>query len=63
VCVCVWSVQEGMVSVAVLMLPTLTTWEQPIRMSGIQLQRYWFIPRVLRFVPSLEGTMVLNAEL
>ena len=51
------------ISVADVLLPTLTTWGQPIRMSRIQLQREVFSPRVLSLVMSFEGTMVLNDEL
>ena len=36
---------------------------RPVRRSRIQLQRDVFSPRVLSLVTSLEGTMVLNAEL
>ena len=46
-----------------VLLPTLTTWERPVRKSRIQLQREVFSPRVLSLVMSFEGTMVLNAEL
>ena len=45
------------VSVAEVLLPTLSIWGRPVRKSRIQLQR--FSPRV----PILEGNMVLNAEL
>ena len=51
------------VSVADVLLPTLTTWGRPDRKSSIQLQREFFSPRVLRLLMSLEDTMVLNAEL
>ena len=47
------------ISVADLLLPTLTTWVRPVR----KLQREVFSPRVLSLVMSFEGTMVLNAEL
>ena len=36
---------------------------QPVRKSRIQLQWVLFSPRVLCLVMSIEGTMVLNAEL
>ena len=36
---------------------------RPIRKSWIQFQRELFSTRVLSLVKSLEGTMVLNAEL
>jgi hypothetical protein len=45
-----------------VLLPTLTTRGLPIRKSSIQLQREVFSPRVLSYVMSFEGTMVLNAE-
>ena len=51
------------VSVADVLLPTLTTWGRQIRKSRIQLQREVFRPRVLSLVMSLGGTMVLNTEL
>ena len=51
------------VSVADVLLPTLTTWGWPVRKSRIQLQREMFSPIALSLVMSLEGTMVLNAEL
>ena len=51
------------ISVADVLLPTLTTWGRPVRKSRIQLQRELLSPRVLSLVLSFEGTMVLNAEL
>ena len=51
------------ISVVDVLLPTLTTWGQPVRKSRIQLQREVFSPRVLSFVMSFEGTRVLNAKL
>jgi hypothetical protein len=51
------------ISVADVLLPTLTTWGRPVRKSRIQLQREVFSPRVLSLVMRFEGTMVLNAEL
>ena len=51
------------ISVADGLLPTLTTWELPVRKSRIQLQREAFSPKVLSLLTSFEGTMVLNAEL
>ena len=51
------------ISVANVLLPTLTTWGRPVRKSRIQLQRDVFSPRVLNLLMSFEGTMVLNAEL
>ena len=58
-------VQEGppVFSVANVLLPTLTTWGQPNRMSRIQLQKKVLSPRVLSLVMSFEGTMVLISEL
>ena len=49
--------------VADVLLPTLTTWGQPVRKSRIQFQREVFSPRVLSLVMSFEGAMMLNAEL
>ena len=51
------------ISVADVLLPTLTNWGRPVRKSRIQLQREVFSPRILSLVMSFEGTMVLNAEL
>jgi hypothetical protein len=51
------------ISVADVLLPTLTTWGQPVRKSRIQLQREVFTPRVLSLVMSFEGTMVFYTEL
>ena len=51
------------ISVADVLLPTLTTWGQPVRNSRIQLQREVFSPKFLSLAMSFEGTMVLNAEL
>ena len=51
------------ISVADVLLPTLTTGVRPVTMSRIQLQREVFSPRVLSLLMSLEGTMVLNSEL
>ena len=50
------------VSLVEVMLPTFNTWGRPVRKSKIQLQREVFSPRVLSFVTSLDGTMLLNAE-
>ena len=52
-----------MVSMAYVLLPTLNTWGRPVRRSRIQIQREVFSSRVLSLVMSLEGTMVLSAEL
>ena len=51
------------ISMADVLLPTLTTWGQPVRKSRIQLHREVFCPIVLSLVMSFEGTMVLNSEL
>ena len=51
------------ISVAYVLLPTLTTWGRLVRKSMIQMQREVFSPRVLSLVMSFEGTIVLNAEL
>ena len=45
-----------------VLLPSFTTWGQPVRKSRIQLQRGVFSPKVLSLVMSFVGTMVLNAE-
>jgi hypothetical protein len=45
------------------MIPNLANWGRPFRKSRIQLQREVFRPKVLSFVMSFEGTVVLNAEL
>ena len=51
------------ISVADVLLPSLTTWGQPGRKYRIQLQREVFSLKVLSLVMSLEGSAVLNAEL
>ena len=51
------------ISVADVLLATLTPWGQPVRNSRIQLQREVFSPRVLSLVMGYMGTIVLNAEL
>ena len=48
---------------ATVLLPTLTTWGQPVSKARIQLQREVFSTRVLSLVMSFEGIMVLNSEL
>ena len=58
-----WGTPVLRISVADVLLPTLTTWGRPVRKSRIQLQREVFSPRILSLVLSFEGTMVLNAEL
>ena len=49
-----------MISLADVMLPTLTTWGQPVRKSRVQLQREVFSPRILRLLMSFEGTKLIN---
>jgi hypothetical protein len=51
------------ISVADVLLPTLTNWGRPVRKSRIQLQRVVFSHRVLRLLMGFEGNMVLNTEL
>jgi hypothetical protein len=51
------------ISVADVLLPTLTTSGRPVKKSRIQFQREVFSPRVLSLVMSLEGTMVLNSTI
>jgi hypothetical protein len=51
------------VSMAELLLLTLTTCVRPARKSRIQCQIKGFSPRVPSFVTNLEGTMVLNREM
>ena len=46
-----------------VLFPTFTTWGWPIRKSRTQLHRAGSRPRVSSLMTSLEGTMVLNAEL
>ena len=45
------------------LFPTLTTWGRPVRKSRTQLHMAVSRPRVSSLMTSLEGTMVLNAEL
>jgi hypothetical protein len=51
------------VSVGEVLLPTLTACRLPIRKSRIQLPKEIFNSRVPSLVMSLEGTMLLNAEI
>ena len=51
------------ISMADVLLPTITTWGWPVRKSRMQLQRVVFSPRVLSLVMSFVGTMVLKTEL
>ena len=46
-----------------VLFPTFTTWGRPVRKSRTQLHRAGFRPRAPSLMISLEGTMVLNAEL
>ena len=58
-----WGATVLTISVADVLLPTLTNWGRPIRKTRIKLQREVFSPRVPSLLMSFEGTMVLNAEL
>jgi hypothetical protein len=51
------------VSVADVLLPTLTTWGQLVRKFRIHLQRERFSPRDLSLVMRLEGTFLAVIEL
>ena len=51
------------ISVAEVSFPTFTTWEWTVRKPRTQLHRAGFRPRTPSLMMSLEGTMVLNAEL
>ena len=44
------------ISVTEVLLPTFTTWGNPVRMSRNQFHREGFRPRALSLVMSLEGT-------
>ena len=46
-----------------VLFPTFTIWGRHVRMSRTQLHRAGFRPRASSLMMSLEGTMVLNAEL
>jgi hypothetical protein len=46
-----------------VLFPTFTTWGRPVRKSRTQLHRAGFKPRATSLMMSLEGTMVLKAEL
>jgi hypothetical protein len=46
-----------------VLFPTFTTWERPIRKSRTQLHRVGLRTNASSLMMSLEGTMVLNAEL
>ena len=45
-----WGAPVLRISVAGVLLPTLTTWGWPVRKSRIQLQREVFSPRILSLV-------------
>ena len=51
------------ISVADVLLPTLTTWGRPVRKSRIQLQREVLSHGFLSLVMSFVGTRMLNIEL
>ena len=51
------------ISIVEVLFPTFTTWGWPVRKSRTQFHRAEFRPRALSLMISLEGTMVLNAEL
>ena len=57
-----WGTPVLRISVADVLLPTLTTWGRPVRKSRIQLQREVFSLRILSLVMSFGGTIVLNAD-
>ena len=46
-----------------MLFPTFITWGRPVRKSRTQLHREGLSPRASSLMMSLEGTMVLNAEL
>ena len=46
-----------------MLFPNLTTWERPVRKSRTQMHRAGSRTRVSSLMTSLEGTMVLKAEL
>jgi hypothetical protein len=58
-----WGAPVLRISLADVLLPSLTTWGQHVRKSRIQLQREVFSPRFFSLVKGFQGTMVLNAEL
>ena len=51
------------IPIADLLVHNLPPWGLPDRKARSPLQREMFSPRVLSFVMSFEGNMVLNAEL
>ena len=51
------------VSEVEMLFPTITTWGRSVRKSRTQMHREGFSPRALSLVMSLEGTMLLKAEL
>ena len=46
-----------------VLFPTFTNWGRPVRKSRTLLHRAGFRPRASSLMMSLEGTLVLNAEL
>jgi hypothetical protein len=57
-----WGAPVLRISVAEVLLSTLTTWGRPVRKSKTQMHREEFRPRSLILLTNLEGTMVLKAE-
>ena len=58
-----WGAPMLRVSVEEVLLPILTACGLPVRKSRIQMLRVKSRPRALSLVASLEGTIVLNADL
>ena len=58
-----WGAHVLIISVEEVLLPILPACGMPVRKSKIQLQRVVSRPRALSLVMSLNGTIVLNAEL
>jgi hypothetical protein len=59
-----WGAPVLRISLADVLLPTLTTWGRLVRKSRIQLQREVFIvPGILSLVMSFDGTMMLRLNL
>ena len=46
-----------------MLFPTFPSWVRPVRKSRTRLHRAGFRPRASSLMMTLEGTMVLNAEL
>ena len=57
-----WESPVLRISVADVLIPTLTTCGWPVRKSWFQLQREVFSPRFLSLVMSFEDIMVLNCS-